>query len=312
MNQASLKAATLFFLFATIAVLPACKKEAAKIEDKKEEEKELYKELEFSVLSYNVAGLPQALSSSDPERFMSAISPLLNGHDIVHVQEDFCYHDSLLLYNTHPYKTEPMPCVPDGDGLNTFSEYPISNVKRIAWTDCTAADCFTPKGFSYSQITFPDGKLLDFYNVHCNASSSVDALAARRANIKQLATYITKHSADKPVLLYGDFNCRYSRSGDSIRAILDLGFKDTWLETTRNGAIPEMNDNNLKDCDPDRNSFTCEKVDKIFFRSSDEIEISLLSFKIDDPDFYFEGNDTLDLSDHWPLFADFKLRYKVE
>jgi hypothetical protein len=44
---------------------------------------------EFAVLAYNVAGLPQGISSSNPKRNLPLISPLLNAYDIVFTQEDF-------------------------------------------------------------------------------------------------------------------------------------------------------------------------------------------------------------------------------
>lgn len=292
-----------FFLF-------SCKKEQPQIEEEEQEQEDTTQQtLQFSMLCYNVAGLPQVLSSSDPERFMTSISPLLNDYNIVQVQEDFCYHDSLLLFNQHPYKTDPMPCVPDGDGLNTFSDYAIANLDRVAWTDCTGSDCLTPKGFYYSQITFESDLVIDFYNVHCNAGSDAAALAARRNNIAQLSAYIAQNSEGRPVFLFGDFNCRYTRSGDSIRTILDLGFKDAWLEYNRNGEIPPMNGNSLRNCDPDRNHPDCEVVDKIFYRSNDEVKIELLSNQTDDSEFYYNSIDSLPLSDHWPLKAAFELVY---
>ncbi|MEQ9318019.1 MAG: hypothetical protein RIF41_02630, partial [Polyangiaceae bacterium] len=49
----------------------------------------------FSALSYNVAGLPQGLSGSEPEEYIPLISPLLTGYDLVLVQEDFVYHAEL-------------------------------------------------------------------------------------------------------------------------------------------------------------------------------------------------------------------------
>ena len=51
----------------------------------------------FSVLSLNVAGLPAILSSSDPAENTVQMSPLLNNYDIVSVQEDFSYHNDLIL-----------------------------------------------------------------------------------------------------------------------------------------------------------------------------------------------------------------------
>src|SRR5690348_10327655 len=48
----------------------------------------------FNVLTYNVAGLPQILSSATTPRDSSTalIGRLINAYDIVHVQEDFNYH----------------------------------------------------------------------------------------------------------------------------------------------------------------------------------------------------------------------------
>lgn len=260
---------------------------------------------EFDVLTYNVAGLPDIISGSTPSKYSSAISKLLNDYDIVHVQEDFCYHDSLILHLKHPYKTETLGCVPNGDGLNTFSIYPIANLVRTKWNDCTAADCFTPKGFSYSQIFIGNNIAVDFYNVHANAGSSEEALAARRNNIIQMTNYIAAFSKNKPVIVMGDFNCRYTRSGDNIRLMQDLGFKDSWVELIRDGMLPAQDDNSLMGCDIKRTSQNCEKVDKIFFRSSDKIKITPTVFQMDDERYYYEGNDTLPLSDHYPVYTKF-------
>lgn len=267
-------------------------------------------EREVSVLTYNVAGLPEGISSSHPATYTSSISKLWNDINIIHVQEDFCYHDSLLLYDTHPYQTVTTGCVPQGSGLNTFSDFPISNVARFPWTDCTGADCLTPKGFFYSQIEVVPGTLIDFYDVHCNAGSSEESLLARRNNIAQLTAYITQNSVGKPVVIMGDFNSRYTRTGDTIRALLNLGFKDVWIEQICEGQIPEYGTNSLTQCDPVRTSTDCERVDKIFYRGSDKVSITPTFFKVDDEHYYYQNNDTLPLSDHWPMFA--KLKFEIK
>jgi endonuclease/exonuclease/phosphatase family metal-dependent hydrolase len=263
----------------------------------------------FTVLTYNIAGLPEGISGSHPATYTPIISGLINEYDIVHVQEDFDYHDSLLLHNTHPYRTETMGTTTVGDGLNTLSRFPIKNFQRIKWNDCTDFDCFTPKGFSYSQIEIEKGVFIDFYNVHAQAQSYEEALEKRRKNIAQLCAYINEHSAGKAVIIMGDMNCRYTRTGDTIRAILDIGFEDVWIKLKRNGAIPEQNGNSLTNCTPDRSSANCEKVDKIFFRSNAQMELTALEYKLDDERYYYQGNDTLPLSDHWPLYA--KFRFKI-
>lgn len=262
----------------------------------------------FSALSYNVAGLPEGISSSHPALYMSHISPLLNEFDVVHVQEDFCYHDSLLLYNQHPYRTDPAPCVPNGDGLNTFSYFPILNFERITWTHCYGPDCFTPKGFSYSQLEISEGVFVDFYNVHCDAGSSANDLAARRGNILQLNSYIQSHSANRAAIVMGDFNSRYTRAGDTVRTLFDLGFKDVWLQIVRNGDVPDYG-SSLQECSVSESAYNCEGIDKVFYRSNSEVELIPLIFKRgNDKRFTYNGNDTLPLSDHVPVFTFFKYK----
>ena len=285
-------------VFCVVTAVSSCKKE-------KQETGELI------LLTYNVAGLPQTISSSNPELYTSLISPLLNSFDIVHVQEDFCYHDSLLLYNKHPYKTEPNAvCVPGSDGLNTFSYYPISGLYREAWTSCTGADCYTPKGFSYSQIDI-NGVKVDFYNVHCNAGSSEESKKARRGNIRQLTDYIVNHSSGRAAVVMGDFNSRYTRDGDTIKALLDLGFTDAWIQLTRHGEIPQYGTASLTNCEPLETAADCEGVDKIFYRSNSEIEFILMEYKHgDDERFLYQGIDSLHLSDHVPTYC--KVKYIIK
>ena len=48
------------------------------------------------MLSYNVAGLPQEISSENPTEHLPLISPLLNEYDVVMTQEDFDWWTPLL------------------------------------------------------------------------------------------------------------------------------------------------------------------------------------------------------------------------
>ena len=271
-----------------------------------------YVETDLNVLCYNVAGLPAFLSSSKPDLYTTSISPLMNEYDIVHVQEDFCYHDSLRLHNSHQYITETTGCVPGGDGLNSFSNLKIENLDRIPWEHCTFADCLTPKGFSYSQIIMADGASIDFYNVHCNAGSADESLLARRQNIAQLTNYIAEHSEGKAVILMGDFNCRYTRGGDTIRAMFNHSFKDVWVEFVRMGVVPDISEEALRNCSPSRTNPDCEVVDKFFYRSNDNIIITPTHYQLDDPQFYFQNDTMKPLSDHWPIMAGFKIKVEIQ
>ncbi len=204
---------------------------------------------EFSVLSYNVAGLPEGISGSHPSYYMPSIAPLLTGYNIVQVQEDFCYHDTLILYGTHKYRTETTGCATIGSGLNTFSDFPIQDILSQPWLNCLGFDCFTPKGFRHTQIDIAPGVTVDVYNVHANAGGSAESITTRRSNIAQLSTYIKTHSEGKAVLVLGDFNCRYTREGDSISALFDLGFQDVWIQLICNNNVPAYSNTvTLDDC----------------------------------------------------------------
>jgi hypothetical protein len=119
----------------------------------------------ISVMSYNIAGLPQGISSGDPVNNTSEIGRRINAYDIVQVQEDFNYNQFLYGTARHPFKTTPSGPVPFGDGLNTLSRYKITHLKRLKWRDCNGTDCLTPKGFTYSQIEI--AKVLSLTSIIC-------------------------------------------------------------------------------------------------------------------------------------------------
>ncbi|KOG10693.1 hypothetical protein ADK34_34990 [Streptomyces viridochromogenes] len=62
----------------------------------------------FSVLTYNIAGLPESISSAPTPRepATTEIGRRIAPYDIVHVQEDFNHHARLYAADTaHPYRT---------------------------------------------------------------------------------------------------------------------------------------------------------------------------------------------------------------
>ena len=166
----------------------------------------------FSVLTYNVAGLPEGLSGSNPSVNIPLISPLLNDYDLVNVQEDFAYHAQLVSQATHPYQSVPGPTQGSyGDGLSRFSVFPFTDHTRIQWTDCfgtlsNGSDCLTPKGFSAARHELAPGAFVDVYNFHADAANDAGSIAARQSNLRQLADYIVANSAGNAVLVMGDSN----------------------------------------------------------------------------------------------------------
>lgn len=245
----------------------------------------------FSALSYNVAGLPQGLSSSEPEQYIPLISPLLNGYDLVLVQEDFAYHAELSAEAEHPYQSEPktdnLKLV--ADGLNRFSIFAFDTLERVQWAQCYgdastgSGDCLAEKGFSMARTTFGDRVTIDVYNLHADAGGGAEDIAARQVGIAQLVDYINEHSAGHAVIVGGDTNLHADDPPD--QALLDeladgTGLTDACLHL---------------DCGRD-------EIDRFFFRSSDALEVVPLSWELAAE---FVTDDGTPLSDHPALSVDF-------
>lgn len=262
----------------------------------------------FTALTYNIAGLPEGLSSSNPAANTPRIGLRIRDYDIVHVQEDFNYHAALYANDNHPFRTPTSGVVPFGDGLNTLSRYSYADFKRIKWNSCNGTDCLTPKGFSYMRLRVDEGVYIDFYNAHPNAGTTDADLSARRSNITQLSQYIAQNSNGNAVIVMGDLNCRYTRSGDNIRELITSnGLTDTWIQLIRNGNIPAIGSPALTCTFPNMTN-PCEVVDKIFYRDSKFIDLTPSNYQLDDPDFVTDNGQPL--SDHFPLLTRFTWQLK--
>ncbi|TVZ79972.1 endonuclease/exonuclease/phosphatase family metal-dependent hydrolase [Streptomyces sp. BK340] len=257
----------------------------------------------FNVLTYNVAGLPEGLSSSHPATNTPLISPRLAGYDIVNVQEDFNYHAALYAGDSHPYRTATSGGAGIGDGLNTLSKYPFEDFERVKWNDCTGTNCLTPKGFTLARVRLAEGVFVDLYNLHPNADDTDDALAARRANIAQVSAFIKANSAGNAVIVMGDTNTRYTRAGDNIRTLVDdNGLTDAWVRLMKGGTAPTQGADPLL-CPTSAPPNDCEVVDKVLYRSSDLV--SLNATRYNDEWAKFLDSSGGNLSDHFPHAVDF-------
>lgn len=257
----------------------------------------------FNVLTYNVAGLPEGLSSGNPETNTPLISPRLAGYDIVNVQEDFNYHAALYAGDNHPYRTATSGGVPFGDGLNTLSDHAFEDFERVKWNNCTGTNCLTPKGFSLARVRLAEGVFVDLYNVHTNADDTDDALAARRANITQLSNFIRANSSGNAVIVMGDTNTRYTRSGDNIRTLADEnGLTDAWVRLAKGGTRPTQGADALL-CPTTAPTNGCEVVDKVLYRGSDLLSLNATRYNNEWASFLDSAGGNL--SDHFPHTVDF-------
>ncbi|MHA5049006.1 jacalin-like lectin [Streptomyces sp. SD15] len=266
----------------------------------------------FNVLSYNVAGLPEAISSAPTPRESSttAIGQRIAPYDIVQVQEDFNYHAYLYAADTtHAYRTATSGGAGIGSGLNTLSKisYDSDDFERGDWNSCQldSGDCLTPKGFTFMRERLAEGVYVDFYNLHTNAGTSDGDLASRADNLNQLTAFIQSHSKGNAVVVMGDTNTRYTRSGDTIREFNAAnGLTDAWVQLVRGGTPPAKGSDALV-CDQTGPTVpnTCEVVDKILYRGSKLVSLNATSYNNEHASFL--TSDGLMLSDHDPITAKF-------
>jgi endonuclease/exonuclease/phosphatase family metal-dependent hydrolase len=258
----------------------------------------------FNVLTYNVAGLPQLLSSAATPRDSSTaqIGRLINAYDVVHVQEDFNYHAYLYDYgNAHPYRSSTSGGAGFGDGLNSLSWFPFTDFTRITWNKRINENALTPKGFTFCRTRIAEGVYIDFYNLHTNAESDDASIAARADNLQQISDYISTVSKGNAVVVMGDMNARYTRD-NNIRLFLNVhGMTDHWISLIRNGSIPALGDSAIACTFPDIAN-TCEIVDKIYFRGSKYIQLTASGYNVLKS---FVNSSGQQLSDHLPLTVNF-------
>lgn len=257
----------------------------------------------FEVLTYNVAGLPDGLSSGNPAVNTPLISPRLAPYQVVNVQEDFNYHAALYAGDNHAHRTATSGGVPFGSGLNTLSHLPYSDLERTKWSSCNGTDCLTPKGFTFKRVSLADGVYVDLYNLHPNAGVENADLAARRSNISQLSRYITANSAGNAVIVMGDTNTRYTREADNIRELVTAnGLTDAWVQLERGGQAPAAGSPALV-CDPAAITDSCEVVDKILYRGNRQVRLTARDYRNDNTAFLDAQGKPL--SDHYPIATRF-------
>lgn len=237
----------------------------------------------FSLLTYNVAGLPELVSDSYPVANIPVISSLLNLYDIAVVQEDFAYHNALAAHATHPFQSPalvPSEKVGIGDGLNVFSRMPFSHFERVTWAACNGkltdgSDCFAPKGFSVAMEEIAPGVEVDLYDVHMDAGHSSGDVAARRQQSEQLLGFLLKRSAGHAVIVAGDTNMNRERDQEILVSFMK-----------RAGLVDACR---TLSCDD------LSRIDRVMYRHSATLDLRAAKLAVDTR---FVTRDGKDLSDH--------------
>jgi endonuclease/exonuclease/phosphatase family metal-dependent hydrolase len=173
-----------------------------------------------------------------------------------------------------------------GDGLNRFSIFSFGELLREAWEDCSgvvgaANDCLTSKGFSVAATELAPGVVVDVYNLHMDAGGGAEDVAARDAQVLQLLATIETRSAGMAIIVAGDTNMG-SDDEASLQALLQGAQLDDACRVLSCGEE--------------------SRIDRIMFRGSDQIELTVESWRVDMS--FVDGNGD-DLSDHEAVGVDF-------
>jgi hypothetical protein len=283
---------------------------------------------EFSLLTYNVAGLPQEISTENPQQNIPLISPKLEPYDLVLTQEDFDwwipaldaldfanYHTRLRAQTTHPHATgqhpgpaavgidgsdpeRPLPIV--GDGLGILSRFPMADVVRTPWEHCFgsadqsdggAADCLAMKGFGVATVTLADGVVVDVYTVHGEAGRTPADNRMIAEDFALLADFVVSHSAGRAVIVAGDTNL-HTEPGHVMAPVHTPIWNDFLAETGLTDVCVVV---------------TCEapgSIDKVAFAAGGGVTLEPLERRWED-DVFVDG-DGADLSDHPPVAVDWR------
>ncbi len=283
----------------------------------------------FSLLTYNVAGLPQEVSEETPGVNIPLISPLLEPYDVVLTQEDFDwwkpgglveansldfvhYHERLRADTTFEFVTpehpgpeaagiDPAtrPTMEIGDGIGIMSRIPLDGFEVRAWTGCFgsldttdggAADCAAIKGFRVATMDL-HGVPVDVYSLHGEAGGTDEDQALQADDFAELAAFIAEHSEGRAVIVGGDTNLHTDTVHEDSGDGADIEIWDAFLaEVGLTDVCTEQ------DCpDPGR-------IDKVAYRSSDAVTLGTSAWQIPDG---FVDDAGEDLSDHEPVAVDF-------
>lgn len=249
----------------------------------------------ISTLTYNVHGLPPAITGDDTPGRMLAIGPLLNDFQLVALQEDFddANHASLAELSEHPVERRFHARLLDrayGSGLSVFSDFEAVDSEGVHYTDChglvdSANDCLASKGFQRLRLKLAEGIEVEVYNTHLEAGGSDEDNNARSRQVDQLLAAMNGPSAGRPLIFLGDTNLHGGDPAD-----------EPLLERLMTGA-------GLSDaCD----AVGCDqpgRIDRILFRSSEDLQLEVLDW---DQEEAFVDETGGALSDHDAISAQLR------
>lgn len=247
---------------------------------------------ELTVLSYNVHGLPEAITGDDTSGRMIDIAPRLGGWDIVGLQEDWdaSNHANLIAEVDHETRLWFDEAIEErfyGSGLGLLARYPVVDHRHVHYSTCSgtvdgASDCLASKGFQAVRLDLGGGTI-DVYNTHFEAGGGVDDNAARAVQVEEVLESLRGWSDGEAVVFMGDFNLRWSDPED-VPLLEQLAEEGGLLDSCESVGCEET-----------------DHIDRVFFKNGEKIAIDAISWRNFSSDFL--DSNGVDLSDHPPISA---------
>ena len=287
----------------------------------------------FKVCPFNVDGLPKTISilgftiniNNDglEEEGAIAIGKYIANSDIdfFALSEDFNFHPSLAAqvndeYTFGKYRGGISTSNLSGtkvntDGLEfltrkpfTFSDETCTPWNKTYGYTTNGSDELIKKGYRYYVVDLGDGAYVDFYILHMDAEIDPKDNEARASQWEQLRDDILSKSTNRPVIVMGDTNSRYTRDDilglfiNPIEATGNYKVKDAWIEHCKNGIYPALGDEALM---VDKLGYReGEVVDKVLYLSPKKNGLTIESLD-------FDVDATFDKSDHKPIIVTMKV-----
>lgn len=290
----------------------------------------------FTCATYNVDGLPSIANSDGPgSSGTNTISSTLaaSAWDFIAFQENFEYNSNLQSSMTSTYTfgthrgsvgvSQLFGSKADTDGLNFATLNATCSFSGEAYNSFTdtyggltdGANTCIDKGFRYYLVTMADGVQFDVIVTHMNSGSDSGHISARESQMKQMAAYINTLTAtnNRPVIILGDTNCRYTRD-DMFGCFYDLlnsnlTYADPWVVYSWAGVYPTLGSASLmvpsKDSSSQYTEQTGEVVDKIIYINVDGAPTQIVAND------YMNDTAYAGMADHNPVRSTFTYTHTV-
>ncbi len=193
----------------------------------------------LEVLSYNVHGLPEEITEDDTAARIERIAPLLQGYELIGLQEDWRSEDHAVLEagTEHAEKRwfddEIEAGRAYGSGLALFLDLPVLDYEEVHYEGCNgvleaASDCLASKGYQRMRVQLGAGEL-DIYNTHFEAGGGEEDDAVRTAQVDRVLEAFERDSPEHPILFMGDTNLGDDDPEDLVEVLRlkDYGLEDS-------------------------------------------------------------------------------------